>query len=164
MGLENLELTNPFSGYQTHVKAEWIDVNNHMNARFYSEVIYFAHELFTQVLGLGDDYVAAENRSKVVVESHILYEREIMAGTRLGVTTWLIAIDDKRLHFAHALNNLDDGYRAAFSEQLDLHVDLNTRRVTPFSDQLRAHLNSITAMLPMSERPQPLGRLSRNIG
>ena len=156
--------SNPFSEYTTRVRPEWIDVNNHMNARFYSEVIYFAHELLTEALGLANDYVASTNCSKVVVESHLIYEREVMADAELGVTSWLLAVDDKRLHFAHELMNLNTGLRAAFSEQLDLHVDLTTRRVTAFSPEVKERLSAVANSVRPEDRPQPIGRAVRGIG
>ena len=153
----------PFQGHEAAVPDGWIDVNDHMNARFYSDVIYEAHALFTTRIGLGDDYVASSGNGKVVVESHLIYEREIRKGALLGVRSWLLGVDDKRLHFAHELLNLSDGVRAAFCEQLDLHVDLNARRAAPLSDAIRVRLQALAASGRGAAVTLPLGRAVRQL-
>jgi acyl-CoA thioester hydrolase len=93
-----------------------------------SRVIYDAHVEFTRSIGLGDDYVARTQCGKAVIESHMVYEREIALGDRIEVRSWLLAVDDKRLHFFHELFNATKGGRAATSEQIDIHIDLRARR------------------------------------
>lgn len=154
----------PFQIYETAVQSAWLDVNDHMNARFYSDVIYEAHALFTTRIGLGDDYVARTGIGKMVVESHMVYEREVRMGARLGVRSWLVNLDAKRLHFAHELLNLTDGVRAAFCEQMDLLVDLEARRVTVMSDDLRARLQALVATARAADiAALPLGRTVRRV-
>ena len=154
----------PFQIYETAVQSAWLDVNDHMNARFYSDVIYEAHALFTTRIGLGDDYVARTGIGKMVVESHMVYEREVRMGARLGVRSWLVNLDAKRLHFAHELLNLTDGVRAAFCEQMDLLVDLEARRVTVMSDDLRARLQTLAATARAADiAALPLGRSVRRV-
>ena len=130
----------PTTTLQTVVPCEWIDVNEHMNATRYGLVIYDAHYNFTQQIGLGDDYVAQYDCGKVVVESHMVYEREIVLGDELEVVSWLLAVDAKRMHFFHELYNRSKGCRAATSEQVDVHVDLRARRSAPLPEALRGSL------------------------
>lgn len=151
----------PFQQYETVVGAQWIDVNDHMNARFYSDVIYEAHALLTTYIGLGDDYVVATACGKVVAESHLIYERELRKDARIGVRSWLLAVDEKRLHFAHELLNLDEGYRAAFAEQLDLHIDLTARRVAPLPEALRNRLQTLSEGADAARANLPVGRAVR---
>lgn len=145
------------------VDESWLDVNDHMNARFYNDVIYDAHVLLTTAIGLGDDYVARTRHGKVVVESHLIYEREVRANARLGVRSWLLAVDEKRLHFAHELLDLTHGFRAAFAEQLDLHFDLERRRVAPLPEDVRERLMALAAQGNTVGRDFPLGRSVRSI-
>jgi acyl-CoA thioester hydrolase len=76
-----------FRRYRTVVAPEWIDVNDHMNARFYGSVIYEGHAMFTTHLGLGDDDVVTQRCGKAVVESHMVYERELRRGDEIGVVS-----------------------------------------------------------------------------
>lgn len=153
----------PFQRYETAVRDAWLDVNDHMNARFYSDVIYEAHALFTTQIGLGDDYVARTENGKMVVESHMIYEREVRAGAQLGVRSWLLNVDAKRLHFAHELLNLSDGVRAAFCEQMDLHVDLAARRVSPMAEAVQQRLQALVGTAGDGVSALPLGRAVRQL-
>jgi acyl-CoA thioester hydrolase len=151
-------LPAPLRLYTGRVDADWIDVNNHMNARYYGLVIYDAHVLLTEYLGLGGDYVAASNCSKVVAESHCVYERELMLGDPIEVVSWLLAVDAKRLHFVHELYHAEHGYRAALGEQVDVHVDLALRRSAPFPPALFARLSAIAAAHSALPPPAKIGR------
>ncbi|HEU0196436.1 MAG TPA: thioesterase family protein [Nevskiaceae bacterium] len=136
------------------VPSGWIDVNGHMNALYYAQAMYGGHVALTQLIGLGDAYVAASGCSKAVLESHIVYEREALRGDELEVRSWLFAVDTKRLHFFHELYNLTRGWRAATGEQVDIHIDLTQRRSVPFPPALyRALQLRVRANLAVSPPP-----------
>jgi acyl-CoA thioester hydrolase len=143
------------------VDAAWIDINDHMNAQYYGIVVYRAHAEFTDALGLGDEYVRETRFGKVVVQTAMTYEREVRRGARLAVDSWLLGVDAKRLHFFHEVRNLGDQTRVAVSEQLDLHVDLETRRTTPMPPDVLARLTRFAAEQCAVGRPEGVGRTIR---
>ncbi|WP_051178161.1 thioesterase family protein [Nocardia concava] len=143
------------------VDPTWIDINDHMNAQYYGIVVYRAHAAFTDALGLGDDYVRVRRLGKVVVQSAMTYEREVRRGARLAVDSWLLGVDAKRLHFFHEVRDLGEHTRVAVSEQLDLHVDLDTRRTTPMPADVRARLARFAAAQGEAGRPEGIGRTIR---
>ncbi|WP_235948834.1 thioesterase family protein [Nocardia terrae] len=147
--------------FECDVDATWIDINDHMNAQYYGIVVYRAHAAFADALGLGDGYVRATGFGKVVVQTAMTYEREVRNGARLAVDSWLLDVDTKRLHFFHEVRNLDDGTRAAASEQLDLHVDLKTRRTTPMPTEILTRLTRFAAEQAKAGRPDGVGRTIR---
>jgi len=152
-------VTAPLVLLRTTVPREWIDINEHMNATHYGLVIYDAHVRLTEVLGIGEDYVRATQCSKVVVESHMVYEREVALGDEIEVRSWLLAVDAKRLHFFHELWNVTRGARAATSEQVDVHVDLKLRQSARFPEPLYQALQErVREMLAV---PAPRGVGSR---
>ena len=67
-----------------------------------------------------------------MVETHNLYERELLVGDRVRVSTHILATDNKRLHLAHEMFMIARSRRAAMQELMSLHVDLSTRRVELF--------------------------------
>ncbi|WP_433561535.1 thioesterase family protein [Nocardia sp. CA-151230] len=144
--------------FECDVDATWIDINDHMNAQYYGIVVYRAHAAFTGVLGLGDEYVRKTRCGKVVVQTAMAYEREVRRGARLAVDSWLLGVDAKRLHFFHEVRNLGDQTRVAASEQLDLHIDLETRRTTPIPADLRTRLQRFAAEQGAVGRPEGVGR------
>lgn len=145
----------PFIGLNVVVPKEWIDVNGHMNATHYGLAVYDAHYNFTEVLGLGEAYVEATNCGKAVLESHMIYEREVSESDELEIKSWLLAVDKKRLHFFHEVFNNTKGFRAAASEQVDIHIDLIARKSSELPEALYLQLqDTVKGYLAL---PQPSG-------
>lgn len=147
----------PFVTLQATCPPDWIDVNQHMNATHYTLVVYDAHVALTDILGLGDAYVAQTNCGKVVLESHLVYQREVGLGDELEVRSWLLAVDAKRLHFFHELYNLSRGCRAATAEQVDMHVDLEARRSTAFPQWKLRELQDVVRRMLAVPYPEGVG-------
>lgn len=145
MNAPDSALTQPFRLYHAAVQPEWIDVNDHMNVERYYGVLYQAQVAVTEHLELGRSYVAARGLSKMVVESNFRFERELRLGERLEVRSRLLAVDRKRIHFFHELHNLDRDQRAAIGEQIDVHVDLATRRSAPLPPEILERIQRIVA-------------------
>ena len=138
-----MNISVPFREYNTVVAPEWIDFNQHMNVLYYSHVMFGAHTYFSRHLGLDENYVQRTGCGKNVVESHLVYERELLEGDRIEVVSRLLGVDDKRIHVSHEIYNVDRNYRAAIGEQLDIHVDLRVRRAASFPPEVRARLEAI---------------------
>lgn len=150
----------PFREFKIVVPREWIDGNGHMSARFYSLLVFDAHWKFSEAIGLGVDYIRERNLGKNIVEGHMVYERELLEGDHVEVSSRLLAVSDKGVHVTHEVFNVDRNYRAAIWEELDLNVDLNTRRSVPFPADMRAKLDAIAqqfAQLP------PLDKIGRSV-
>ena len=151
----------PYIGLRVVVPPEWIDVNGHMNSTHYGLAVYDAHVNLTKELELGDDYVNATHCSKAVLESHMIYEQEVSEGDELEIKSWLLAVDEKRLHFFHEVYNLTKGFRAATSEQVDIHLDLDQRRSKPFPEKLYKQLQERVRANLALPRPEKVGSILR---
>ena len=117
---------------ETHrevVLPEWCDYNGHMNLSYYVLVFDHATDKFWDVLGIGIDYRNRTDFSTFTVESHITYDREVLEGDAVRCTTQLLGFDDKRIHYFHRIYHAREGYLAATTELLVVHVDLSVRRV-----------------------------------
>lgn len=150
----------PYREFKTVVPPEWIDGNGHMSARFYSLLVFDAHWKFSDAIGLGSAYIRDHNLGKNIVEGHMVYERELMLGDHVEVESRLLAVSDKGVHIAHEVWNVDRNYRAAIWEEIDLNVDLATRRATAFTPEMRAKLEVFAqhfAQLP------PLDKVGRSV-
>jgi acyl-CoA thioester hydrolase len=145
MNIPDPALAQPFRLHRATVPAEWIDVNEHMNVERYYHVLYLAQVAVTEHLELGRSYVASRGLSKMVVESNFRFERELLVGERVEVRSRLLGVDRKRIHFFHELWNLDRDMRAAVGEQIDVHVDLSTRRSAPLPEDMLTKLQGIVA-------------------
>ena len=151
----------PFSELQLAVGSERIDINGHMNSTQYGLIIYDAHYLFCCALGFGEPYVEKTTCGTVVLESHMRYEREIFEGDKLTVNSWLLAVDEKRMHYFHELINVTRGFRAATSEQIEMHVDLATRKSAAFPKDVGLNLQSVVRSHLNKGLPEDIGSTLR---
>src|SRR6185437_15976067 len=148
----------PLELYRGEVLAEWIDYNGHMNLAYYVLVFDKATDRLFDLLGLGEAYRRAADRTNFALEAHVTYARELKQGERLRIVTQLVDADDKRLHFFHAMHQEPDGDLAATIELLSLHVDLAGPRATPFAEPQRAAVETLLAEHRPLPRPPQLGR------
>lgn len=125
------------------VKAEWIDCNGHMNVAYYVLAFDSGVDLLWTKAGITDEYIAKRNLSTFAVEAHITYQQELCVGDSYRVTAQILAIDSKRLHQFQRLYNAKTGELAATAEWLNLHINLETRRVCPWPDDIRAAFTAI---------------------
>ena len=151
----------PYIALKVKVPSDWIDINGHMNATHYGLIVYDAHFNFTEEIGLGAEYVKASQFGKAVLESHMIYESEVSEGHELELRSWLLAVDSKRLHFFHEVYNITTGVRAATSEQVDIHIDLNLRKSAPLPEKLYCHLQEIVTTNLNLPAPEKVGSIIR---
>lgn len=124
--------------YRGTVKADWIDVNGHMNVAWYMLAFDFGIDALWHGFGLSDAFRDETGSSTFAVESHVRYVQELMEGESFAVAARILAFDDKRLHQFQYLFSEDSGKLSATCEWLHLHVDLNSRRVSPWPEPLIA--------------------------
>jgi len=141
------------------VEPTWIDYNGHLNMAYYHVLFDRAVDEAFELVGLGPDYAAERKASYYVAEIHTLYRRELKAGDPVRVTLQLIGFDEKRLHYYLEIRHATEGWAAASSENLSLHVDLTTRKVTPFPDDILANLDIVRAAHARLSRPAAIGRV-----
>jgi acyl-CoA thioester hydrolase len=149
----------PFVSSTMRVEPAWIDYNGHMNMAYYHVLFDRAVEEGFGLAGLGQDYLEERNASFFAAEIHTLYKRELTVRDHVRVTLQLIDFDEKRLHFYMEIRHAEEGWVAATCEEMSLHVDMETRRVTPFPDDILANLAVMKAAHARLARPPALGRV-----
>jgi len=148
----------PFVSSTMRVEPAWIDYNGHLNMAYYNVLIDRAADEAFELVGLGPDYVKSRNASCFTAEAHVRYLRELTAGMPVRATILLLNYDDKRIHFFAELHHAKEGWVSATSEQLALHVDLQTRRVTPWPDDVLERLAAMKAAHAAVSPPDEVGR------
>jgi acyl-CoA thioester hydrolase len=149
----------PFVSSTMRVEPEWIDYNGHMNMAYYHVLFDRAVDEAFAGVGLGPDYPEERGASYFAAEVHVLYRRELKVNDAVRVTVQLIDSDDKRLHFYLEIRHRVEGWVAASSENLSLHVDMATRKVTPFPADILDNLGVMKAAHARLPRPPALGRV-----
>jgi acyl-CoA thioester hydrolase len=144
----------PFEQYSSRVLPGWIDANGHMNIAYYGLLFDRGNYAACDALGLGEDYGERAHHGVFAAEIHTLYFRELLLDDLVKVRTQIVSADGKRVHFAHEIYHALSSERAAAQEALYLHVDLTTRRVVPFLDEVAARIAEASqahAQLPVPD-------------
>jgi acyl-CoA thioester hydrolase len=111
-----------------------------------------------ELIGTGADYVTNRRHSYYTAEVHLRYLRELYAGDPVRVTFQLLDFDDKRLHYFEQLFHATDGWISATSENMALHVDMESKRTAPVSPEVARRLAAMKAAHARLPRPEPAGR------
>lgn len=148
----------PFVSSAMKVEGEWIDYNGHLNVAYYTLIFDRAVDEALCLLGLGPNYAAKRGASFFTAESHIRYLKELAPHSPVRVTLRLVDYDEKRLHLFQTLHHASEGWIAATTEQMVLHVDLRTRHVAPFPDDVLERIATMRAAHAALPPPEGLGR------
>lgn len=149
----------PLTLYEGPVLPEWIDINGHMNVAYYVLAFDWATDKLFDFVGVGGDYLETRGQSMFALETHVTYQRELHRGDPLRVTTQILGADAKRLHFFHLMYHGTEGFLAATSEWLAMHIDMAARRAAPFPDDIAARLADIAGAHASLPRPPEVGRV-----
>ena len=90
---------------------------------------------------------------------HINFIRELRLGDPLRLSCQLLDFDTKRVHYFLRMHHAEDGQLAAVSEQIMVHVDLETRRSSEFPDDVRLALKSLMSAHHDLPRPDQSGNV-----
>lgn len=141
------------------VRPDWVDLYGHMNLAWYLAVFDLATDRLWPSLGLGAPFNAAR-RGTFAAETWVSYVREVTLGMPLECESEVLACDAKRLLVLHRMYQAEAGWLSAENEVLYLSVDLDTRRVAPWPDDVLTRLaaaatGSAPRRLALQRRPPP---------
>jgi acyl-CoA thioester hydrolase len=86
------------------------------------------------------------------------YLRELHAEDPVRVTFQLIDYDRKRMHYFEQLFHAGEGWVAATSENMSLHVDMDAGRTAPFPAEIAGCLARMKAAHEKLPLPEAVGR------
>ena len=139
------------------VLPEWIDYNGHMNVSYYVLAFDRGVDAFMEFIGISPADIEQRRTSTFTLEMHINFVHELHLGDPLRLTCQLLDFDTKRVHYFLRMHHADDGYLAAVSEQIMVHVDLQTRRSSAFPDDVRVSLADLMGAHNDLPRPKQSG-------
>lgn len=134
-----------FAGRVQRVEEAWGDWNGHLNMAYYNVLFDRGIEDFLAPLGITAETVAAGGGSTFTLEAHVTYLRELMVGDEVRVWTRILDHDARRIHVVQVMEKLPEGRVAATSENMMLHVSLDTRRAARFAAEVATRLAALAA-------------------
>lgn len=140
------------------IEAQWIDYNDHLNMAYYNVLFDRIADAGVELLGLGEAYRRATDRTLMTAEAHVTYLRELKKDAVVRGTFRLLDADRKRMHAYEELYHRD-GWLAATSEIIILHVDLRGPKVVPFAEDVHDAVQAMLDAHRVLPRPKYIGRL-----
>ncbi len=149
--------TPPFI-HRATISGDWVDYNGHMNVAYYVLIFDQATDVFLANVGIDETYRQKTGRSVFVVESHIIYTRELLENAEVKISTQIINVDAKRLHLFHTMCQSDTNQPASTIEIMILHMDLQSRKSVTFPEPMIKHLRKIREHHANFSVPRQVGR------
>lgn len=156
-----MSAANKCLGTEVHrgkVRSDWIDFNQHMNVAYYVLAFDLGIDALWSDFGINEEYVQAKRGSTFAVESHVLYKRELLLDDPYIVTSQILAFDEKRIHQFQRMYHATDGFLAATAEWMSLHVDIATRRVSPWPEDILESIRRVAGAQGEMAYPGDAGR------
>lgn len=144
--------------YEGTVPSDWIDANEHMNVAYYMLAFDLAVDRLWETFGITDQHIREQQTSTFAVESHMTWQGEMNIGDAFVVTAQIMAYDAKRIHQFQRMYHRDKGYLAATCEWMNLHIDMRTRRVSPWPDSILKAIAAQAAAQGECGIPNELGQ------
>ncbi|AZO67584.1 MULTISPECIES: thioesterase family protein [unclassified Mesorhizobium] len=145
----------PFVSRAMAIEKDWIDYNGHLNMAYYNVLFDRCSDKAFEMMGMGmEEYVKQRRLTIYTAEVHVCYVRELHLDHKVIVSFQLLDHDEKRLRAYQEIRHVD-GWLAATSESLSLHVDMSGPKVAPFPADVLARIEAMRAAhgaLPMPER------------
>ena len=125
---------------QQVVPSAFEDVNGHLNIRHYLGIASEGMDESLAPLGILENWPRVAHQAVFSAEHHLTYAAELRTGDAVSVRVRLIG---RSARAAHAVAYLVDETHQRLSyvmEEIFLHVDMTTRRTSPWPDDVAAAL------------------------
>ncbi|KQU89632.1 thioesterase [Mesorhizobium sp. Root102] len=149
-----MSIPSPFISDPIHIQSEWCDADGRLTLAHYGVVFDRGAEGAFELMGMGSAYTELRRLSYYTAEAHVCFIRPLHTGDQVLVNLQIIDCDDKRIRSYQEIHHVE-GWLAATTEILSLHVDLNGPKVVPFPQDVKEKLDAMTAVhatLPVPER------------
>lgn len=132
----------PYLGNDVLITQDMCDLNEHMNVIYYAKI--FEDEFpFYDSLGFTSDYFK-QGYSFFTLEMNIRYLKEMRKGEIVSPCFRYFAVKPKLIHYGGVLLN-ESGEVSSITENVLIHVDMNTRKSCEMSDSTIDHLKDMVA-------------------
>lgn len=127
------------------IPAEYLDLNNHMNMRWFVALFDDAGDTLHDHLGLTREFRRASGTGTMDLEHHTWFLNEVMAGSQVCIYARMVARSAKMIHYLMFMVNESTGKVAAHFECVNALVDLKARKTTPYAAEITARIDAMLA-------------------
>ncbi|MEX2200171.1 MAG: thioesterase family protein [Dongiaceae bacterium] len=151
-------IETPFVSAGITVLPEWIDYNGHLNVAYYLHAFDLGYDAVFEKMGFTPDVVRERNASGFAAELHLTFQRELLEGDRLRITTQLLEFDAKRCRMIQMMYHDASNELAATCEWMSLYIDMTKRKVSEMPAELQQRLARVLDAHSKLPAPPESGR------
>ena len=140
MDLKHLPIT-----CEATIPESYLDAMGHMNVMWYTHLFSRASCGLFKLVGMDEAYFRDHNAGSFALAQFFRYRKEIRVGERIVLRSRVVARSDKQFHLVHFMTKEPQHVLAATGEFLAAHIDMNTRRTSPFHRQIAQNLDRLIA-------------------
>jgi acyl-CoA thioester hydrolase len=118
------------------IPPEWEDRNGHVNVQFYLALYELGGWVVLEEVGIHEEWFQQRQVSQFDLEHHLNFRAELAVGDEVRTYSRVLGRSDKCFHGMYFIVNETSGRLAATLEYISASVDLSTRRITPFPEEL----------------------------
>ena len=123
----------------------YLDLNNHMNMRWYVALFDDAGDTLHDHLGLTRGFHRAHGTGTMDLEHHTWFINEVMADDQICVYARMVARSAKMIHYIMSMLNESTGKVAAHFECVNALVDLQVRKAAPYPAEILTRIDAMLA-------------------
>ncbi len=140
------------------IKPEWIDHNGHLNVAYFVLAFDIATDGVYEDWGIGLEYQQQSGCSVYTLGMNIDYLKELFVDEEVRVTTQLLGMDHRKIHYFHTMLHAGTGEVAAVNECLAINVRLKSKRSAAFPGPVQHKLAEIYKQHRKMKIPARCGR------
>lgn len=133
------------------IPPEWEDRNGHVNVQFYLALYELGGWVVLEEVGIHEEWFQQRQVSQFDLEHHLNYRAELAVGDEVRTYSRVLGRGDKCFHGMYFIVNETSRRLAATLEYITASVNLQTRRIATFPEELA---NGLDVLL---EKHQGLG-------
>jgi acyl-CoA thioester hydrolase len=138
------------------VPQEYLDLNGHMNMRWYVALFDDAGDTLHDELGLTREFRRVSGTGTMDLEHHTWFINEVLAGNQVCIYARMVARSAKMIHYLMFMVNESTGKVAAHFECVNALVDLTARKTTPYPAAILARIDAMLSEQGRLSWPPPV--------
>lgn len=122
-----------------------LDLNHHMNVRWYTALFDDAGDTLHDHLGLTREFRRESGLGTMDLEHHTWFLSEVLAGSQVCIYARMVSRSAKMMNYVMFMVNESTGKVAAHFECVNALVDLEARKTAPYPAEICERIDALLA-------------------
>lgn len=138
MNLSSLPIT-----HEATIPESYLDMMGHMNVMWYTHLFAKATVGLFLLMKMDRAYFEEFHSGSFALSQFFNYRNEVRVGERVVLRSRILARSEKKFHSMHFMTKGDTDILAATDEFLGIHIDMKTRRSSPFAPHIAEQIDRL---------------------